>query len=472
MNAPLTLPDGRSVVPDNRWDLVDRGDLLDRGNLLDRWDSTNVGPSTPTVSVVVPYYNQPHQLALVLAALASQTYPRESMDVVVADDGSSEPPDTERWASKLSVSVVRQEDLGFRAAAARNLGAGASTGSILCFLDADTVPAPDYIAHAVRLPAVLPDCVVVGRRVHADLSGLTESTVGEWLAGRASSDDATEPGWLADAYARTSDLLEPGWDGYKYILSAVLTCTRELFDAVGGFDESFTRYGGEDWEFANRAFMMGAVFARQSSARAWHDGPDWAERAVPDRTHEKNAEALALAPLVTDPRARSAGLHYRVPDVVVRVLTEGHTPASLTVTVAEVVRGNDCAVWFVGDESIVRELGVEDSRVRSGKPDGYILARCRFVVDVRGRVMAPAKSLSAMAEDLGPGGAGGVVVDFDSPEASVTMWTSRALHRAQRWATPLSMSELQVTEALFGVRRRRASEVGLTVATEEPWLSW
>ena len=71
--------------------------------------------------------------------------------VVVADDGSRVIPDVS--ASRLNVTVVRQEDRGFRAAAARNLGAAATTASVLCFLDADTVPEPGYLRQLTRLPA-------------------------------------------------------------------------------------------------------------------------------------------------------------------------------------------------------------------------------------------------------------------------------------------------------------------------------
>lgn len=455
MRSPLFLPDGRVVVPDNRWDLVDDHQR------------------TPSVSVVVPYYDQPQQLALVLEALTIQTYPLEEVDVVVADDGSRERPAIDRWSTRLTVSVVRQEDRGFRAAAARNLGARASFGSILCFLDADTVPAPDYIRRAVALPAALPDAVVVGRRKHADLSDVPESAVGQWLMDDACG-DAIEPRWLVDAYARTRNLLEPGWDGYRYILSAVLTCSRELFDAVGGFDESFVRYGGEDWEFANRAFMMGAVFAHEPAALAWHDGPDWAERSVPERATAKNAEALALAPLITDPAARTAGLSYRIPDLVILLSVADHTPASLMVTISSLTRGTDCAVWLIGDESesMLAELNVYDSRIRCGVPDVAILSRCRFFVEVRGRVVASADSVARLVEHVGPGRAGGVTVEFDTSAASLTMWSSRAMHRAQRWSTLLQSAEDDVRRTLFGVHRSRATDVGLTVASEEPWLSW
>jgi GT2 family glycosyltransferase len=447
----LHIADGRVVVPDNRWDLADAAGTY------------------PTVSVVVPYYDQPAQLALVLTALSAQRYPRELIDVVVADDGSAEPPDVERWRSELSISVVTQEDRGFRAAAARNLGAHASAGEVLCFLDADTVPTPGYIRHAVRLPSYMPDALVVGRRKHADLTEISESVLLQWIADQDAVGSDGEPDWLVDGYARTSGLLEPGWDGYKYVLSAVMTCNRALFDDVGGFDESFVQYGGEDWEFANRAFMMGAVFAHEPEAVAWHDGPDWAERPVSERVSRKNHEALALSQLVTDPAARTSGLRYRIPDVVALIDTEGHSAASLTVSVASIVDGHDCAIWLTGPsaDELNQSLGLQDSRVRVGHPESDVLARCRFVLEVRGRVVFSAPTLATMVQDVRPGGYGRVEVECGS--ASVVLTASRALHRARRWAADC---ENLFVEQLFGVAHLDADEVGVTVPTEEPWLAW
>lgn len=455
----MMLRDGRSVVPDNRFDLAPEPAGL------------------PTVSVVIPYYDQPRQLDLVLAALTLQDYPPEKIDVVVADDGSAVPPALGPWTPRLDVSSVRQEDEGFRAAAARNLGAAASVGTILCFLDADTVPAPDYLRRAVRLPSVLPDALVVGRRKHTDLSEFTPTSLRRWMADAVLRQDSNEnePSWLVDGYRRTENLLFPGWDGYKYIISAVLTCSRELFDDVGGFDSSFTSYGGEDWEFANRAFMMGAVFAHEPNAVAWHDGPDWGERDVARRTEQKNGEALALAPLITDPAARMAGLRYRVPDVAVTVSVDGHSPASLTSTVASILRQGDCAVWLVGEdaEAVHGRLGVWDSRIRIGRPDESILGRARFSIDVVGRVRFADESLNKMKDLLGPGRAGGVVVELEvSSGASVTVWTSRAIHRARRWVSYSDFDDTDLRTALFGVRRVGTVDLGLTVVADEPWLSW
>nr|WP_064569874.1 glycosyltransferase [Gordonia sp. LAM0048] len=456
--------DGRTVVPDNRWDLI--GDAS----------------PTPLVSVVIPYYNQPRQLALVLEALTAQTYPADRLEVVVADDGSSCSPDVSAWTSRLTITVVSQEDKGFRAAAARNLGVAASNGSIVCFLDADTIPTAGYIRHAVRLPAVAPDALVVGRRKHADLGEVTPGGVHEWLCAHGDLERShdCEPGWLVDAYDRTADLLAPGWDGYKYMISAVMTCSRELFDDIGGFDPSFVRYGGEDWEFANRAFMMGAVFAHEADAVAWHDGPDWAERSVPERISEKNAEALALAPLVTDPAARTVGLLYSIPDVVVVMSAEGHTAASLMRTVGSVLRGADgrsvdAAIWLVGAraDTLLAQLGVHDSRIRTGSPDASTLSRCRFVLEITGPVVFSGDSLARLTGEVAPGECGQVTVDFGgSPSASVTIASSRARHRVRRWQAHTDLAADELLDRLFGVRTVDHNDVGIVVGDTEPRLSW
>ena len=458
------LGDGRTVVPDNRWDLI--GDAA----------------PTPLVSVVIPYYNQPRQLALVLEALTAQTYPADRLEVVVADDGSSCSPDVTAWTSRLTITVVSQEDKGFRAAAARNLGVAASNGTILCFLDADTVPTQDYIRRATRLPASAPDTLVVGRRKHADLSEVAPDSVVRWLADRQHLERSheCEPEWLVDAYDRTADLLDPGWDGYKYLISAVMSCSRELFDDVGGFDPSFVQYGGEDWEFANRAFMMGAVFAHEPDAVAWHDGPDWAERSVPERISAKNVEALALAPLVTDPAARTLGLLYSIPDVVVVMSAEGHTAASLMRTIGSVLRGADgrsvdAAIWLVGAraDTLLAQLGVHDSRIRTGSPDASTLSRCRFVLEVTGPVIFSGDSLARLTGEVAPGECGQVTVDFGgSPSASVTIASSRARHRVRRWEAHTDLKADELLDRLFGVRTVHHGDVGIAVLGSEPSLSW
>ncbi|MEJ7702686.1 MAG: glycosyltransferase [Geodermatophilaceae bacterium] len=166
------------------------------------------------------------------------------------------------------MTVVRQSDDGFRAAAARNLGARAAQGEILCFLDGDTVPTSEYVRTLTRLPALLRDAVVTGHRRHADLTGATAAWVRNWLTGQAGPPpEIPEPQWLTDLHHRSNNLLHLDRHSYQAVISAVLGCPASLYAEVGGFDEAFTAYGGEDWEFGYRALNTGAVL--RTSPAQW-----------------------------------------------------------------------------------------------------------------------------------------------------------------------------------------------------------
>lgn len=230
-----------------------------------RWDLAPEATRVPSVTVVVTHYEQPRELARTLAALRGQTHPAHLLQVVVADDGSAEPPEV-----PPGVEVVAQPDEGFRAGRIRNAAAARARGDVLLFLDADTTPEPGYVAALAHLPGVLPEAVVVGRRRHADLIDLPP---GGDLAAVGRSHELAEPSWLREAYRRTKDLLVADETSFRFIISACLGCSRWLFEETGGFDESYVGYGGEDWEWAHRAWNQGAVLAHVSSAVAWHDGP-------------------------------------------------------------------------------------------------------------------------------------------------------------------------------------------------------
>ncbi|WP_170127400.1 glycosyltransferase [Kineococcus rhizosphaerae] len=343
---------------------------------------------------MVPHYEAPHDLELVLGALALQDHPLHLLDVVVADDGSRTPPAP--GPRPFPVRVVAQEDAGFRAAAARNLGAAHATGEVLCFLDADTVPEPGYVAAVLRAVRAGAD-LVVGRRRHADLSAATPGALAAWWRGQGPAPELFEdPAWLREAYERTGDLRDAGDDAYRFVISAVLSVTRELFDAVGGFEESFTQYGGEDWEFAHRCWLRGADFAHAPDAVAWHDGPDFAGRTDDaDARRSRNAEGLALARFVPGPATRGAGLVWAFPDVVVTLDDTGAEVADVVACVASLLAGTDGGVWLRSGDAC-DELA--DPRVHRGTPPADVLGRCRFRVDLDRPVVLTGATLAELTD--------------------------------------------------------------------------
>ncbi len=92
----------------------------------------------PTLSVVIPTYNEELILARCLAALRNQDV---QMEILVVDGGSSDSTVdvAAKWADEVIVS--READ---SPAAARNMGAEAASGDVIAFVDADTVVAEGW----------------------------------------------------------------------------------------------------------------------------------------------------------------------------------------------------------------------------------------------------------------------------------------------------------------------------------------
>jgi GT2 family glycosyltransferase len=411
----MVTPPGRSV-PGNRWDLLD-----------------GLEPAQPpAISVVVVHYRQQAELDRTLAALRRQTHPADRTEVIVVDDGSPEAPRV-----PAGVRLLRQADDGFRVAAARNLGAAAATGDVLCFLDADTAPEPDYLTRMVRLPALAPEAVVAGHRRHAALAGLPVDAPVE-QAGPAH--ELPEPQWLLDGYRWTRNLLDADDRSYRYVIGAAFACSRWFYERTGGFDEQFRAYGGEDWEWTYRAWLAGAVLAHVPDAVAWHDGPDWAGRGVDDpaRRARKDAETLLLTGRIPVAGSRGHGVRGAHPDVVVR-LGAAPSPAAAYVCVdsllaalpeAAVQVPAEYADLFADDQRVVAALAVDPP--------------VRVVVDVPAavRVDSSAKDLRDAVSALGVGTLGTVLLGQpDSP--AVRVESVRARHRRAVWGQDLFETQVR-----------------------------
>ncbi|MDT3329739.1 glycosyltransferase [Microbacterium sp. KSW-18] len=379
------------ALPGNRWDLLD-------GRRPD---------AAPTVSVVVAHYEQPEQLARCVAALGGQDHPRDRLEVIVADDGSTEPPRVPE-----GVRLVRQADEGFRLAAARNLGAAHATGDVLVFLDADTVPEPGFIRELTRMPGLAPDVVVVGRRRHADLTGAAVvADIRPVVAGR----ELPEPAWLTDAYRRSRNLLEADDRSYRHTIGAVLACSRIIFDATGGFDESFRSYGGEDWEWTYRAWLKGALLAHVPQAVAWHDGPDAGARDEHDRAR-RNAEAVLLADLIPVPGSRPHGRPTDRVDVAVTA-PPGASEGAAFVSVDSVLAAVPGSEW-------VDAAALAEARGR--------LDRVRVHVEIV-RPVRVDRILGDLVDSIARDGLGVVTVRADDGTVLLRIRSSRAAAREERW---------------------------------------
>lgn len=472
------LTDGRRCwVPQNRWDLV-AGQRRYSGSV--------------DVAVIVPYFEQQESLQRMYAALAVAQLDPARTEIVVVDDGSATPPPPPPAALALEVNILRQADEGCRPGAARNLGAASTQADVLVFLDADTLPEPFAVGRLAEWPALMPDALVVGRRGHVDLTGWRPGPTGAWLTGTgAAPPRRRDPAWLELGYRTSRNLLDADERSFRYVISAVLACHRSLFDDIGGFDATRAEYGGDDWEFASRAFTNGAVLVHDPAALAWHDEPDWADRhgthgahrgsagdgggdsAAPDaedggaaaRIADKAAETLWLAAHIPEPRTSGPGLIHRYSDTIVLLDLPATTPAAVVVAaiqgvLAELPSASVHLPDGVGETVTVHVAN--DPRVRRRPAEIEELRRARAVVTLMSPLAARRDRPCALAElvaEVGAGGPGWIDV-VALADLVATVVSNRAIGRARR-AVSFGLDAGETIEQLFGRRKVEAAAAGL-----------
>jgi glycosyltransferase involved in cell wall biosynthesis len=115
-------------------------------------------PSLPCASIVIPTFNGAARLPRVLASLAAQTAPDGSFEVIVVDNASTDQTST---AAREAVAVknLRERDVEVRVIGesrqgtthARIRGVIESRSDLVCFLDDDNIPEPEYIANGLAV---------------------------------------------------------------------------------------------------------------------------------------------------------------------------------------------------------------------------------------------------------------------------------------------------------------------------------
>lgn len=344
-------------------------------------------PGWPRIfaSVMVPVYNRRTVLERTLAGLARQTYPRALFEVIVADDGSSDHPEAllDRWGSQMTLRFVRQEDLGYRLAAVRNLAIQAARGEVIVSLDCDMLPRPGFLeAHLAWFHAHEGALCVIGDRRFVNADALTPDQV---LADFAHVERL--PAAAAPAAVRTNDDASADWRQkiiadtdrlkahaapYRVASGGNVAYRRADALAAGLYDEGFQRWGGEDSEFGYRLHRRGAYFIPDPEALAYHqDHPTslvreedhkitraLLGRKVPscrDYVSDGHYEVPALSVYIaardaaeTIARAVDSALGQTFPDLEVCVCDDGSTDATTAVLAARY--GGDPRVRWIRQE--------------------------------------------------------------------------------------------------------------------------
>jgi glycosyltransferase involved in cell wall biosynthesis len=156
-------------------------------------------------TICICTHNGGHRAVRVLEALAKQTAPTEKWEVMVIDNGS-----TDDTASVMATMlkqlfpehgrVVYEPELG--TAIGRRRASIEARGEVICFLDDDNIPDPDFVEQALRLFSERPKMGAVGGRLIAEwekpASALANVVAVDMLGVTALGDEAfliSHPGW-------------------------------------------------------------------------------------------------------------------------------------------------------------------------------------------------------------------------------------------------------------------------------------
>lgn len=206
--------------------------------------------SLPSVSVIVPVYNDPRGLRATVTSLLEQTYSNDAHEIFVVDNGSTD--GTYSVATELGdehecVTVLRETAVQ-SSYAARNAGIRNSSGEVLAFVDADVTVGDDWLVRALReLEAKEADYLACDVQV------------------RANGTNATIP---AEFDCRTGFPVQSYVEEREFAPTCCLFVRRAVFESVGLFDSRFVSAG--DLEFGNRVANSGRELHVTSESKAVH----------------------------------------------------------------------------------------------------------------------------------------------------------------------------------------------------------
>lgn len=186
------------------------------------------------VSVVTLTKNRNAKLLNQLRGLlSSKENDFEYVLVVMGGDDPKSDPEIQEHLNSLSAKVIYLNESGLPLAKARNTGFNNTYGELVIFLDVDCIPSPDLIQAYVKLSEKYPQMILMGQ-VHY---------LPENFEGTLSKDSGTpHPG----RDFKQCEVIE----NYNLFWSLSFAIRKNVYQMIGGFDESFTGYGAEDTDFS------------------------------------------------------------------------------------------------------------------------------------------------------------------------------------------------------------------------------
>lgn len=198
----------------------------------------------PLISVIICVYNGEERIATVLESLRELDYP--DYEVIVVDDGSSD--STLEMVRRFDFVKLLELDHG-GLSAARNAGAAVARGEILAYTDDDCEVDEQWLYWLARGYAEHGWDACGGPNIPPEPAFEDEAVI-------ASAPGAPSHVMLEDEVA-------------EHVPGCNLSVRKDVFDAIGGFDESYW-VAGDDVDFCWRLLEGGYKIGFEGAAFVWH----------------------------------------------------------------------------------------------------------------------------------------------------------------------------------------------------------
>jgi hypothetical protein len=218
----------------------------------------------PLVSIIIPTHNRKDLLTRLIESIKQSSYPKESVEIIVVDDASTDGTCCLVTKRFPDVRVIRNTQRKLTSGA-RNIGIKCSKGSYLFFIDHDNVIDRDAVNDLVNF---------MERNIDVGLAGPAMyyySSPNEiWCAG----------GNLSPLYLTTWMYHHETAENPDIIGSYAITCDyipnafvvpRKVIKEIGVFDERNFPIYWEDIDFALRIKRRGYRVVIVTPAKVWHD---------------------------------------------------------------------------------------------------------------------------------------------------------------------------------------------------------
>jgi GT2 family glycosyltransferase len=216
------------------------------------------GSATPALSVVIPTLDGRALLAECLEGLARQDYPRDRVEVVVVDNGSSD--GTADWLRQCHPAVrvlALGQNLGF--AEPCNRGARAASGEWLVLLNNDAVAEDGFLSALVGRAGGEAVAAVGGRILSADGTDVEFGGGGLSVFGFGFQRSSWHRGFQET----------PAGAAMPFACGGAMMARRDVFLDLGGFDADYFAYY-EDVDLGWRLNLAGHRVVYAPEARVRH----------------------------------------------------------------------------------------------------------------------------------------------------------------------------------------------------------